>query len=213
MSMDEVGKRERGAPYPATLCGGACLATFISYPSSPKIHSTCSPLSTDSSFFPFSTVFGACLPVCSLAVVTFRNIGSSGYDTYGVVDYNGSSASVAAAADEEYRRIFKLKFAYISNTARKEEGSGECLWAGAVRSGRWRGVSCPHRLLRRILQSAAYLYQVGRFFLSAVILDETTGAGMYLEYLPIFVVNAPALVRFVIGSALVGIAFLLVSLP
>ena len=61
-------------------------------------------------FHPLITDFGICLPVCSLAVLTFRNIGSSGYDTYGVVDYNGSSASVAAAADEEYRRIPKTSW-------------------------------------------------------------------------------------------------------
>ena len=60
---------------------------------------------------------------------------------------------------------------------------------------------CPYTTLGRILQSAAYL---GRFFLSAITLDETAGAGMYLAGLPIFVVRAPALVGVVIYSALVS---------
>ena len=94
----------------------------------PKIHFTCSPL---------PTVFGTCLPVCYLAVLTFRNTGSSGYDTYGVVDYNGSCASVAAAADEEYRRIPKLRGAAGARARARQHRArllpapvlGEVLWS------------------------------------------------------------------------------------
>ena len=55
-----------------------------------------------------------------------------------------------------------------------------------------------------MLIPAAYFFQADRFFLLTVTLNETTGAGMYIAYLPIFIVRAPALVGVLIDSALVS---------
>lgn len=60
------------------------------------------------------------------------------------------------------------------------------------------------QLFGRLLLPAAYLYQAGRFFLSAFTLNETNSLGAYFSSLSLFVVNAAALVALVVAAALVA---------
>jgi len=60
------------------------------------------------------------------------------------------------------------------------------------------------QLLGRLLLPTAYIYQAGRFFLSAFTLDETTSLGMYLSSLSMFVVNCAFLVALAVASMLVA---------
>lgn len=60
------------------------------------------------------------------------------------------------------------------------------------------------QLFGRLLLPTAYIYQAGRFFLSAFTLDETNSLGMYLASLSMFFVNCAVLVGLVIASMLVA---------
>jgi len=60
------------------------------------------------------------------------------------------------------------------------------------------------QLLGRLLLPTAYIYQAGRFFLSAFTLDETTSLGTYLSSLSMFAVNCAFLVALVVASMLVA---------
>jgi len=60
------------------------------------------------------------------------------------------------------------------------------------------------QLFGRLLLPTAYIYQAGRFFLSAFTLDETTSLGMYLSSLSMFFVHSAVLVALVVASMLVA---------
>lgn len=62
----------------------------------------------------------------------------------------------------------------------------------------------PTQLLGRLLLPTAYIYQAGRFFLSAFTLDETTSLGTYISSLSMFAVNCAFLVALVVASMLVA---------
>ena len=66
-------------------------------------------------------------------------------------------------------------------------------------------VATRTQLAGRLLLPAMYVYYAGKFLISAITLDETTGVGMYIASLSMFVVNTLVFMGIVVGSVLVAV--------